>query len=99
MDQNHEYNSFKKLLRAILIAYNNRIRIIYLPKIYREQEGTEIPFAKFGFSDLYALLESMPDTIRFVRIKWIICLLYKIILFEKKKKKCFRMIVRCLFIR
>lgn len=74
MDQNNEYNSFKKLLRAILIAYHNKIRVSYLPKIYREQEGTDIPFAKFGFRDLYALLSSMPDTIRFVRIKWIICL-------------------------
>lgn len=65
--ENPEYVALKKVLRALLISRSNSgISALSLANLYKENEGIQIPFAKFGFKDVLHLLHSMPDTIEIV---------------------------------
>lgn len=68
-----EYQTVKKVLRAILIAAGTRgLTLRELSKQYHDYEGRSIPFDQFGFQRLEIFLLNMTDTVRWVTIDYLI---------------------------
>lgn len=67
LEQVAEYQTVKKVLRAILISASvDGLTLRDLNDMYKEYEGRPIPFGRFGFQRLETFLANMTDTVRWV---------------------------------
>ena len=57
----------KGLLRSVLMSSKEGVPAHVLQRDYREQTFESLPFQKFGFRNLDAFIESMPDVVRIKR--------------------------------
>lgn len=63
---NPQFQTTKKIIRAILSASARGTTVHELDSSYKEYEGQSIPFREYGFTNLYSFLNYMADTVRWV---------------------------------
>jgi len=58
-----DINELKIIIRSLLIPYKDPPQISILRRDFRESEGVDIPFSKFGFGNILDFLHSLKDTV------------------------------------
>lgn len=59
-----ELETCKAIVRALLIADKRTFTVRHFLNEYKNSEGQELPFARFGYHDPLAFLRSLPDTVQ-----------------------------------
>lgn len=61
MSKDEKLDELCKLLKSLLVARKGATPLAVLEKDYREEESKRIPYHQFGFTDLVAFFQSMPQ--------------------------------------
>ncbi|XP_077504587.1 uncharacterized protein LOC144114609 [Amblyomma americanum] len=67
-DRARDLNDVKCVIRALLVVNNGPTTCAALMKDYRTQEGCQLPYVRFGYTDCVTFLESLPDTVHVQRV-------------------------------
>ncbi|KAL1423667.1 hypothetical protein MTO96_021038 [Rhipicephalus appendiculatus] len=64
MSRGDELGTVKAVIRALLIARTRPMRLRSFLSIFRESEGHELPFTRFGFTDPLSFLRDISDAVQ-----------------------------------
>ena len=64
MSQSADLPELKTVLRGLLISTKRAMTLNDLSRDFKNQEGYDIPFRKFGFNSLLDFLNSITDTVQ-----------------------------------
>ncbi|XP_077530095.1 uncharacterized protein LOC144142439 isoform X2 [Haemaphysalis longicornis] len=63
-----QLGDLKAVVRALLIVDKEPPTLLQFLRAYRESEGHEFPYQRFGFTNAVSFLRSMPDTVQLLQI-------------------------------
>ncbi|XP_049515964.1 uncharacterized protein LOC119436834 [Dermacentor silvarum] len=67
-ERGDELETAKAVIRALLIAVKRQLTVRSLLLAFKDSEGHELPYTRFGFGDPLSFLRSIPDTVQLSQI-------------------------------